>query len=112
LIQRGRLRQNAGTAGSTSPFVRTRTRDTPPYRGSEPVLRRRPSSPAPASMRLVRRFHVFEDRLRSFAQPWEVVCFLWVPALGIAYASWFEFTAREALADFGIFRTAAHAVVH
>ncbi|MFL5915891.1 MAG: glycosyltransferase family 87 protein [Gaiellaceae bacterium] len=60
----------------------------------------------------MRRFYVFADRLRSFAQPWEVVCFLWVPALGIAYASWFEFTAREALADFGIFRTAAHAVVH
>jgi alpha-1,2-mannosyltransferase len=61
---------------------------------------------------LVHRLEAFEDRLRSFAQPWEVVCFLWVPALGIAYAAWFEFTAREALEDFGIFRTAALDVVH
>jgi hypothetical protein len=52
------------------------------------------------------------ERLRSVAQPWEVVCFLWVPLLGIAYASWFEFTAHEALADFSIFRKAAHLVIH
>jgi len=63
-------------------------------------------------MRFVHRLDVFGDRLRSFAQPWEVVCFLWVPALGIAYASWFEFTAHDALADFGIFRKAAHLVLH
>jgi alpha-1,2-mannosyltransferase len=60
----------------------------------------------------VPRFGAFGDRLRSFAQPWEVVCFLWVPALAIAYACWFEFSAREALEDFGIFRRAALAVVH
>jgi alpha-1,2-mannosyltransferase len=60
----------------------------------------------------VQRFGAFGDRLRSFAQPWEVVSFLWVPALGIAYACWFEFSAREALEDFGIFRRAALAVVH
>jgi hypothetical protein len=63
-------------------------------------------------MRVVQRFEDFGDRLRSFAQPWEVVSFLWVPALGIAYAAWFEFSAREALEDFGIFRKAALAVVH
>lgn len=50
--------------------------------------------------------------MRSFAQPWEVVSFLWVPLLGIAYACWYEFSAREALADFGIFRRAALDVVH
>lgn len=60
----------------------------------------------------MQRFGAFGDRLRSFAQPWEVVSFLWVPALGIAYACWFEFSAREALEDFGIFRTAALAVIH
>ena len=63
-------------------------------------------------MRLVHRLEAFGDRLRSVAQPWEVVCFLWVPALGMAYAAWFEFTAREALEDFGIFRAAALDVVH
>jgi alpha-1,2-mannosyltransferase len=63
-------------------------------------------------MWLVHRLDAFGDRLRSVAQPWEVVCFLWVPALGIAYAAWYEFSAREALEDFGIFRKAAVAVVH
>jgi hypothetical protein len=63
-------------------------------------------------MSLVHRFEAFGDRLRSTAQPWEVVSFLWVPALGIAYAAWYEFSAREALEDFGIFRTAALDVVH
>lgn len=58
------------------------------------------------------RLEGFGDRLRSFAQPWEVVSFLWVPALGLAYACWFEFSAREALEDFGIFRKAALDVVH
>jgi alpha-1,2-mannosyltransferase len=60
----------------------------------------------------VHRLDAFGDRLRSFAQPWEVVSFLWVPALAIAYACWFEFSAREALEDFGIFKTAGLAVVH
>jgi alpha-1,2-mannosyltransferase len=63
-------------------------------------------------MRLVHRAEAFGERLRSFAQPWEVVSFLWVPALGIAYASWFEFSGHESLQDFGIFRKAAHEVVH
>lgn len=60
----------------------------------------------------MQRFGAFGDRVRSFAQPWEVVSFLWVPALALAYACWFEFSAREALEDFGIFRTAALKVVH
>ena len=58
------------------------------------------------------RPQAFGDRLRSFAQPWELVAFLWVPALGIAYAFWYELRARVALEDLGIFRTAALAVVH
>ena len=65
----------------------------------------------PASIRPVNRVEAFGDRLRSFAQPWELVAFLWVPALGIAYACWYEFSAREALEDFRIFRTAALAVL-
>lgn len=52
------------------------------------------------------------DRLRAFAKPWELVLFVWVPAIGLAYASWAEIRARNPLEDFGIFRTAALAVVH
>lgn len=54
----------------------------------------------------------FGDRLRAFARPWELVCFIWVPLIGLAFASWEEVKARNALEDFGIFRTAALAVVH
>jgi hypothetical protein len=54
----------------------------------------------------------FGDRLRSFARPWEIVSFLWIPMLGIAYACWYEVHARLALEDFGVFRTAALDVVH
>jgi len=61
---------------------------------------------------LVHRPQAFGDRLRSFAQPWELVAFLWVPGLGLAYAFWYELRARVALEDLGIFRTAALAVVH
>lgn len=57
------------------------------------------------------RVEAFGDRLRSFAQPWELVAFVWVPGLGLAYACWYEFSAREALVDFRIFRTAGHAVM-
>jgi hypothetical protein len=55
---------------------------------------------------------LFGDRLRDFAKPWELVCFFWLPAIGLAYASWAEVKARNPLEDFGIFRTAALAVVH
>lgn len=55
---------------------------------------------------------LFGDRLRAFAKPWELVCFIWLPAIGLAYASWAEVKARNPLEDFGIFRTAALAVVH
>lgn len=52
------------------------------------------------------------DRLRSFAKPWELVSFLWIPAIGLAFASWAEVKARNPLQDFGIFRKAALEVVH
>jgi alpha-1,2-mannosyltransferase len=55
---------------------------------------------------------LFGDRLRAFAKPWELVSFVWVPAIALAYASWAEVQARNPLEDFGIFRTAALAVVH
>jgi Glycosyltransferase family 87 len=55
---------------------------------------------------------LFGDRLRSFAKPWELVLFVWVPTIGLAYASWAEVKARNALQDFAIFRTAALEVVH
>jgi alpha-1,2-mannosyltransferase len=60
----------------------------------------------------VHRVSAFGDRLRSFAQPWELVSFLWLPALGMTYALWYELHAHKVLEDFGVFRTAALAVVH
>ena len=55
---------------------------------------------------------LFGDRLRSFARPWELVSFLWIPAIGLAFASWVEVHSRDPLQDFAIFRTAALDVVH
>jgi hypothetical protein len=60
----------------------------------------------------VQRLDGFGDRLRSFAKPWELVAFLWVPILAITYACWYELHARMTLEDFGVFRTAALKVVH
>jgi alpha-1,2-mannosyltransferase len=54
----------------------------------------------------------FADRLRNFARPWELATFVWVPAIILAYTGWYELHARRALEDFGIFRTAAKAVLH
>lgn len=51
------------------------------------------------------------DRLRAFARPWEVACFIWIPAIAIAYACWWELRASSRLEDFGIFRKAAKAVL-
>lgn len=61
---------------------------------------------------VVPRLENFGDRLRGFARPWELATFIWFPALGVAWAFWYELRARVALEDFGIFRTAALAVVH
>jgi alpha-1,2-mannosyltransferase len=63
-------------------------------------------------MWLVHRLEAFGDRLRSFAKPWELAAFVWLPGIGIGYACWYELRARDALQDFRIFRTAALAVVH
>jgi hypothetical protein len=52
------------------------------------------------------------DRLRSFAQPWEIGSFIWVPAIVVAYAFWQSLRPRTPLDDFGIFRTAATAVLN
>lgn len=58
------------------------------------------------------RLESFGERLRGFARPWELAAFIWFPALGVAYAFWYELRARVALEDFGIFRVAALDVVH
>ena len=58
------------------------------------------------------RLEAFGDRLRSFAQPWELAAFLWLPAIVLGFAGWYEIRSRSALQDFGIFRTAALEVVH
>ena len=75
--------------------------------GSEQALGRRRRPPPVASIRLVQRLDAFGDRLRSFAQPVEFACFIWVPAIASAFAAWEELHGRLALQDFGIFRTAA-----
>jgi hypothetical protein len=60
----------------------------------------------------VHRLDAFGDRLRSFAKPWELAAFIWVPGIGIGYACWYELRTRSALQDFAIFRTAAISVLH
>lgn len=52
------------------------------------------------------------DRIRAFARPWELASFIWVPAIAIAYAFWWELRTTKRLQDFGIFRVAAKAVLH
>jgi hypothetical protein len=63
-------------------------------------------------MRFVHRVEGFGDWLRGFARPWEVVSFLWIPGLALAYACWYMLRAHEALQDFAIFRRAAIFVLH
>jgi alpha-1,2-mannosyltransferase len=52
------------------------------------------------------------DRLRAFAQPWELGIFIWLPAIVFAYACWQVLQASTPLDDFGIFRSAAKDVLH
>jgi hypothetical protein len=52
------------------------------------------------------------DRLRTLGRPWEIAAFLWVPAIAVGFACWYELRARDTLQDFGIFRAAALVVVH
>jgi hypothetical protein len=63
-------------------------------------------------MGFVHRVEGFGDWLRANARPWEVVCFLWIPGLALAYACWYMLRAHEALQDFAIFRRAAVSVLH
>jgi alpha-1,2-mannosyltransferase len=63
-------------------------------------------------MRFMHRVEAFGDWLRGFARPWEVVSFLWIPGLALAYACWYMLTTHEALQDFAIFRKAAVSVLH
>jgi alpha-1,2-mannosyltransferase len=62
--------------------------------------------------RLAATTESFGDRLRAFARPWELVVFLWIPMLFLAYGVWYETHAKLALEDFGVFRKASVAVVH
>jgi hypothetical protein len=55
---------------------------------------------------------LFGDRLREFAKPWELVSFIWVPAIGVSFACYADLRSHNPLQDFGYFRTAALAVVH
>jgi hypothetical protein len=52
------------------------------------------------------------DRLQGFAQPWEVACFIWIPALVVGFTGWYELHNRATLGDFPIFRAASKAVLH
>ena len=54
----------------------------------------------------------FDDRLRAFATPWELTCFVWIPGIAIGFAAWEEAHSPISLEDFGIFRKAAVAVLH
>jgi len=54
----------------------------------------------------------FGSRLRRFAQPWEIICFGWVPAVGLGFGLWYALRARGTLGDFPIFRAASKAVLH
>src|SRR3954451_13776761 len=52
------------------------------------------------------------DRLRGLGKPWELACFLWIPAVVIGFTAWYELRSDSALGDFPIFRAASKAVVH
>ena len=54
----------------------------------------------------------FGDRVRAFARPWEIAAFVWLPLIILSYTVWYELHAHTVLEDFGIFRVAAHAVMH
>ena len=112
--------ENLSKGGCSSPFVfasaiAIRSDSTAALRlfgWSKQALGRRYRTTLIASIRLVQRFEAFGDRVRAFARPWEFACFICVPAIAVAFACWEELRARVALEDFGIFRTAALAVIH
>jgi alpha-1,2-mannosyltransferase len=80
--------------------------------GHEQVLGGRYRLSSRASILFVHRLETFGDRLRAFARPWELVAFIWVPGLGLAYACWYSLRTHKTLQDFGVFRAAASAVIH
>jgi alpha-1,2-mannosyltransferase len=75
----------------------------------------RSSSAAAAEARFnqgVARSRQLGDRVRGFARPWELACFLWIPALVLGFTSWYELRNQKTLGDFPIFRAASKAVLH
>jgi alpha-1,2-mannosyltransferase len=52
------------------------------------------------------------DRIRTFARPWELASFVWVPAIVLGFSFWYELRFARPLQDYGIFRAAASAVMH
>ena len=62
-------------------------------------------------MFVLRAIERFPDKVRDFARPWELAAFIWVPVIGLGYASWWELRSSSKLQDFGIFRVAARAVL-
>jgi alpha-1,2-mannosyltransferase len=60
---------------------------------------------------VLRTIERFPDKVRAFARPWELAAFIWVPAIGLGYAFWWELRSSSRLQDFGIFRVAARAVL-
>jgi len=51
------------------------------------------------------------ERLRGFAQPWELACFVWIPTLFVGFTAWYELHNKATVGDFPIFRAASKAVL-
>jgi alpha-1,2-mannosyltransferase len=51
------------------------------------------------------------NRLRGFAQPWELAVFFWIPSLVVGFTTWYELHNERTLGDFPIFRAASKAVL-
>jgi len=58
------------------------------------------------------RIERITDRLRGAAQPWELACFAWIPALLVGFTAWYELRNDASLGDMPIFRAASTAVIH
>ena len=81
--------------------------------GEEPPLSSSAASPASGFNQSVGSFgERLADRIRAFARPWELASFVWVPAIVLGFAFWYEFRSPAPLQDYGIFRAAASAVLH
>jgi uncharacterized membrane protein YebE (DUF533 family) len=60
---------------------------------------------------VVRVAERLRDRLRGFAQPWELACFVWIPMLFVGFTAWYELHNKATVGDFPIFRAASKAVL-